>query len=229
MNMTRRWMERLAAPSWWPIERKAKKFVVPPRGSHAMDNSMSLTVVVRDVLGLAATAKEARHVIKSAKVVVDGRPRKDVKFGVGPMDIIEIAGVGTWRAVPGRRISFVSTSGPDSKLKLCRITGKRNVRGRKLQFGLHDGRSLLSEQTWAVGDSILLEVPEQKVVGHFRFEPGAMVLLTKGSRAGVVAKLDSIERQLGRAWLMLGEERFEAPIAAMFVVGKEKPAVKLVG
>jgi small subunit ribosomal protein S4e len=225
--MTRRWLERLASPAWWPIDRKAKKFVTIPRGPHAQEASLPLTVIVRNILELATTAKEAKHIIKGRKVSVDGKPRRDVKYGVGPMDIVEISGVGIWRAVPGRRLWLVKTDGKDSKLKICRIIGKRNVRGKKLQFALHDGRTLLSDNTWAVGDTLLLELPDQKVVEHFKFEPGVTVLLTAGSRAGTIARLDKIERQLGRVWLSAGDTKFEAPSSAAFVVGKEQPAVKL--
>lgn len=225
--MARRWLERLAAPAWWPIERKAKKFVTAPAGPHSKAVSIPLALVIRDVLGLAATAKEARHIIKKAKVLVDGRPQRDVKYGIGPMDIVEVSGVGAWRIVPGRRLKFVTTAGPDSKLKLCRIIRKVNVRGGKLQFGLHDGRALLTTARWAVGDSLLLELPGQKVVGHLKFEPGVSVLVTKGGRAGAIAQLESVERQLGRVWLVADGKRFEAPIGAVFVIGKERPAVKL--
>lgn len=225
--MTRKWLERLASPSWWPIERKTKKFVTVPRGAHSQDASMPLTVVVRDVLKLAATAKEARHVIKAAKVLIDGRPSRDIKHGIGPMDLVEIKDVGSWRAVPGRQLKLIVTNGADSKLKMCRIIGKRHIRGRKLQFNLHDGRALLADKTWSVGDSLLLEMPTQKMVDHFKFEPGVTVLLTSGSRSGTIAKIVKIERELGRVWLDSKGENFEAPIAATFIVGKDKPAVKL--
>ncbi len=225
--MTRRWLERLASPAWWPIDRKAKKFVVVPRGPHAQTASLPLTVIIRNILELASTAKEARHIIKASKVSVDGRPMRDVKYGVGPMDIIDISGVGTWRAVPGRRLWLVKIGGADSKLKLCRIIGKRNVRGGKLQLSLHDGRNMLSDMKCAVNDTLMIELPEQKVVEHFKFEPGVPVLVTKGGRAGSIARLDKIERQLDRVWLTIGDKKFEAPIDAAFVVGKEQPAVKL--
>lgn len=227
MIMTRRWLERLASPAWWPIDRKAKKFVVVPRGPHAQSASLPLTLIVRNILELASTAKEARHIIKAAKVSVDGRPMRDVKYGVGPMDLLEISGIGTWRAVPGRRLWLVKTSGPDSRLKLCKITGKKNVRGGKLQIHLHDGRTMLTENKWSVGDTLMIETPEQKVVDHFKFEPGVVVLLTAGSRAGAIARLVRIERELGRVWLAAGKKEFEAPMDATFVIGKEQVAVKL--
>jgi small subunit ribosomal protein S4e len=225
--MTRRWLKRLASPAWWPIDRKAKKFVVIPRGPHAQDASLPLTVIIRNILELASTAKEARHIIKAAKISVDGRKRRDVKYGVGPMDIIGIDGVGTWRAVPGRRLWLVKTTDADSKLKLCRVIGKRNVRGNKLQVSLHDGRNMLADVKCSVNDTLMLEVREQKVVEHFKFEPGAVVLVTKGNRAGSIARLEKIERRLNRVWFTMGDTKFEAPIDAAFVVGNEKPAVKL--
>lgn len=224
--MTRRWLERAAAPAWWPIERKAKKFVAAPRGPHSIADSMSLTVVVRDVLKLADTATEARHVIKAGKVMVDGRRVRDPKFGVGPMDILAVPELGkAWRAVPGARLRLVPTDGEDAGLKLCRINGKTTVRGGKCQVNLHDGRNLLTDRKLNTRDTLVLRIPEQEIVEHVKLEPGALVLVTRGVSTGALARLERIEPR--RAWLNANNKVFEVPLAAVFAVGKERPVVKL--
>ncbi|MEM3973016.1 MAG: S4 domain-containing protein, partial [Ignisphaera sp.] len=84
-------LKRLAAPWFWPILRKEYKWVVKPSpGPHPIDRSLPLLVVIRDVLGLAETAREAKRIIFDGKVYIDGVVRKDYKFPVGVMDTISI-------------------------------------------------------------------------------------------------------------------------------------------
>jgi small subunit ribosomal protein S4e len=225
------WMKRLAAPAWWPIERKTHKFITVPRGSHAKLASLPLAIIVRDILKIAKTATEARKVIRAGNILVDGRHVKDETFGVGPMDTIEIPTLGkSWRLVPGKkgRMQFVEIPGNESKLKLCRIMDKTvNNKGR-LQINLHDGRNILvTEKAYKTIDSLLLEVPAQKVVNHFQFEPGATVLVLRGDAAGTVARVKEIDRPRKRVWLISGEKTFETPISTIIVVGKESPAITL--
>ena len=114
-------LKRLAAPKWWPIERKTKKFIVSPRGSHPKISSLPLLVLIRDVLKLAETSKEAKNIIKRGEVLIDGRKRKDHKFGVGPFDVIEIPSLKKiWRAIPKKGLKFIEIPKTEVKLKICK-------------------------------------------------------------------------------------------------------------
>jgi small subunit ribosomal protein S4e len=61
-------IKRIASPKWWPIERKTKKFVITSRGPYLRDLSLPLLVLIRDVLKLAETGKEASSVIKKGEI-----------------------------------------------------------------------------------------------------------------------------------------------------------------
>ena len=103
-------LKRLVAPRWWPIERKTKKFILAPRGPHTKDFSLPLLVLIRDVLKLSETGKEAKNIIKKGEVLVDGKKRKDPNFGVGLLDLIEIPSLKkVWRAIPKKGLSFIYT------------------------------------------------------------------------------------------------------------------------
>ncbi len=45
---------------------------------------------MRDVLHLCNTMQEAKMILNSGQIKIDGVVRRDVHFGVGIMDIIEI-------------------------------------------------------------------------------------------------------------------------------------------
>lgn len=215
------WLKRIAAPSWWPIKRKEHKFITTVRGSHA--DALSLHVLVRDVLGLAETGKEAKTIITSGNVLIDGKKRKDVKRGVGSMDVIEIPAIKkSWRAVPKKGLTFIEID--DNKIKLCRINGKRNIKKGKMQYNLHDGKNILSDKKYNTKDSLLLEVPSLKITDHIEFKVGNLAFVTKGKHNGLMSKIKEIDVTNKRVWL---EKGTEIPIKNIMMVGKDKPLVKV--
>ena len=77
---SRKHLKRFKAPKSWPISPKENKWTVKPAaGPHAIEDSLSLLVVIRDILGLADNSREAKRIINTGKVLVDGRARKDYK------------------------------------------------------------------------------------------------------------------------------------------------------
>ena len=68
------------------MAKKIRTWVVTPRpGPHPKYSSIPLLIVVRDILKLVETGKEAKKIIKAGEILVDGRPRKDHKYPTGFM------------------------------------------------------------------------------------------------------------------------------------------------
>ena len=221
--MTR--LKRLAAPKWWPIERKTKRFTVPPRGPYPKEFSLPLSVLLRDIFKLAETGKEARIIIKKGEVLVDGRKVKDPKFGVGIFDSIEIPSLKkSWRAIPKNGLSFIEIPENEKRLKVCKIIDKKTLKGNKNQLNLNDGRNILTKEKYSTQDSLLIELPEQKIVEHIKFEKGSTAMVLGGKNAGKISKVKEIEKN--RVWL--GDDKaFEVPKRLLIIVGRDKPMIKL--
>lgn len=218
------WQKRISTPKWYPIERKTKKFVTTIRGPHGI--AIPLQVLVRDIFKLAETAREARIIIKKGQILVDGKKRKDPKFGVGLLDVIEIPNLRkAWRVLFKDGFDFVETSGEDSKLKICKIIDKTILKGAKTQLNLNDGKNILTDKSFSTDDSLLIKIPDHEIVDHLKFEKGAVVLVTGGKNAGTIAKIKEIEKN--RVWLEQEKKTFEVPKDYVIVVGKEKPLIKL--
>ena len=67
-------IKRMAAPKSWAIPRKTSHWVTKPSpGPHRAERSMPLLSVVRDMLGLCDNSREARLIIGSRGITVDGR------------------------------------------------------------------------------------------------------------------------------------------------------------
>jgi len=218
-------IKRLAAPRWWPIERKTKKFTVAPRGPHPKQLSLPLLLLLREVLKLVETEKEAKLVIRKGEILVDGRKIKDIKFGVGIFDVIEIpSSKKVWRAIPKKGLSFIEIPNSEKKLKICKIVDKKTLKGNKTQLNLNDGRNILTNEKYSTNDSLLIELPEQKIIEHIKFEKNSLAMVLEGKNAGRIDKIKEIEKN--RIWL--GEEKiFEIPKDLLIVVGKDKSLIKL--
>src|SRR3989442_5218440 len=89
-----RQLKREPSPGFWPIHRKEYTWAPRTRpGPHAREKSLPLMIIVRESLGLANIAKEAIKIINEGKVKVDGIVRRDRRFPVGLMDIVQIESV----------------------------------------------------------------------------------------------------------------------------------------
>ena len=221
--MTR--LKRLFAPKWWPIERKNKKYTFAPRGAYKRELSLPLLLFVRDVLRLAENRKEAWNVIKKGEILVDGRKRKDPNFGLGLFNVIEIPSVKkTWRAVPKNGLSFIEIPENESKLKLCKIVDKKSLKGNRTQINLNDGRNILTNEKYSTYDSLLIQVPEQKIVDHIKFAEKSVCMIFKGKNAGMIGKIKTIEKD---RILMDNEKTVEVPKDFVIVVGRDEPLIKL--
>jgi small subunit ribosomal protein S4e len=188
---------------------------------------MPLGTLLRDHLKLAATGREARRVIGAGEVQVDGRVVKDAKFAVGFMDVITIPKTKqAWRVFidDKARLRLVPIDATQAAWKLAQITGKSTVKGGQTQLNLHDGRNLLvKKDDYSTGDVLRLEVPSQKVLGHFPLKEGSSVLVTDGRHAGEVAPVKAIEvtrsHKPNLIHLAVGEEAFTTIKPYAFPIG----------
>ena len=126
-------LKRLPAPRHWPIKRKEAKFttrVIP--GPHPKEHCLTLAVLLREILGYADNMREVKAILSSGQVKVDGVIRKDGRFPVGLMDVLEITTSGErFRLLPKLKggLKLVSIGDAEAKYKLCRIETKTMVKG----------------------------------------------------------------------------------------------------
>ena len=74
-------LKRKPAPRFWPIHRKELPWVVKPSsGSHSLQNCLPLTLVLRDILGIAQTRKEGKLILAQANYRLTGKSEKKMIF-----------------------------------------------------------------------------------------------------------------------------------------------------
>jgi len=231
-------LKRLLAPKFWKVRPKEKKWVVSPRsGPHKKFVSIPLQIVVRDILGIADGLREAKKIIKAKEILVDGKERKDPKYGVGLMDVIHIPKMKKFYRVVmvPSGLKLIEIPQKEANLKLCRINRKFTIKGGKYQLGLHDGRNILVENKaknkYSTGDSLLIEIPSQKIVEHLKMEKGKIGLITGGTNKGKIVKIKAVKetrsREPNKVVCDLEGRELETVKDDTFVVGEEKPVIKI--
>ena len=235
-----RHLKRKPAPAFWPIHRKEYVWTVKPiPGPHPIHRCIPLLIIVRDMLGLAKTAREARIIIKQGLVKVDGAVRRETRFPVGLMDVVTLEGTGSYRVLPtGKGLILHPIDEDESKFKLCRIENKTTVKGGRTQLNLHDGRNLLlgeeEEDVYRTLDVVMLEVPSQNLLRHIKLGKGVYAIVTGGKNTGRHGRIVSVEEAEGkkrRRFEVLMEspkgEEFRTILDYVFAVGDEEPLISL--
>jgi small subunit ribosomal protein S4e len=228
-------LKRRAAPRSWTVPRKGTKWLKRPGpGPHAQDQSIPLLLVLRDVRRIVTSAREARILVRSGAVRVDGSVAKDLDRGLGLMDTLSFAPPldAHYRVVKNRRgkLILVAIPSSESTVKLGRVRFKHAAKGGRLEVTLHDGRNLLvpADTAYRVGDSVKIAVPGQKVVDHLPLAPGALAYVSGGSHVGELARVDRVEvRNSSQPNLVHFKEGFSTIKEYVFVVGQQRPEVTL--
>ena len=235
---SRKHLKRYKAPKNWPIHPKENKWTVKTSpGSHPLDKSTPLLIIIRDILKIADNAREAKIIINKGDVLVDGRPRKDYKFPVGFMDVIEIPkSEKVYRVLPDEkgRLILHPISQKNKTFKLCRIEDKTTIKGAKTQLNLHDGRNCLTEGEYKTADVVKLKIPEQEIQDDIKFEKGTLGLVTGGKHIGERGNIKEItitESSMPNTVIIesTSGQTFQTLKDYVFVLGKEKPLISLPG
>lgn len=228
-------LKRQMAPQFWGISRKDKRFVITVRpGPHKKAESVPTAVFLRDMLKIVTSLREAKAAIYSGKVKIDGVVRKSLHHAIGLMDVIELENVpDVYRLVPieGKLLKPLKINQAEKTKKLVRVTSKSTISKGRMQIGFHDGRSIISDTQVSVGDTCLIQIPDQKILEVIKLQAGCKALVTRGINAGQIGKVESIEAGTfilpKRAVLALGDRKIEIPEDIIMAIGKEEPLIQI--
>ncbi len=236
-------MKRELAPRFWTMHRKETTWAPNPHpGPHPKQDSVPIVMILREMLGFARTSKEAERILSRSTVRVDGKVRKDHRFSVGLMDVIQVGGLDkVYRMLPRPRrgLSLVQVGEGESGYKLCAITRKETTRGGRVQLSLHDGRTILvsgkeqlkTEEAYQVGGTVQVSLPGQKIMKFVPLRVGNLGLVTHGKNEGLHGRIATISPGTNArrpiAKIETGDLVFETPAEYVLPIGTETPLVSL--
>ena len=236
-------LKRNPSPKFWPIHRKELLWVVKPAsGPHSQENCLPLTLVLRDMLGVAKTKKEVSKILSQGKVVVDGKIRRKADYPVGLMDVISVSDLNkSFRVMPSHKgLILQSIKKDETNFKLCRVENKK-ILTEGVQISLHDGSNILvkvaetanpTEATYQTFDILKLSLPDKEVLDQISAKEGNVAIITGGKNIGKQGKIVEIEKaeaKKRRSALVVIEdekgERYQTIFDYVFSIGKDKPLI----
>ncbi len=236
-------LKRLVAPESWRIPKKAEKFVMKTAPGPHDAGGLPVGVWLREHIGIAQNASEARKILHQRDVIVNGRPCKDIRIGLGVFDIVSIPRLGRhYRIQLDKRGNLISVEIPEesAKTRLCKIQNKTTIKGGKMQLNLAYGANILADNTYRAKDSIVVTLgdPETgegrfQIIDHFPFTEGNVAMVVGGKHSGKVGRIVEIIKTASsvpnRVVLVddSADERFETIEEYIFMVGRSGIAPEL--
>lgn len=222
-------LKRLMAPKTWNIERKTKKWTVKPApGPHPKNKSIPLVLLIRDYLNYADTAREARRIIGTREILVDGTHQTDPKYPCGFMDVLSIPKTKEhYRILLDRRgfLRLTSIDAKEATWKLCRIENKTALKKGVTQLNLHDGRNIITQESYKTGDVLKITLPKQEVTEVLPLAVKCLAMITGGKHAGEIAEIEEIEITKNPKPNVVKLKGFSTIKPYVFPIGKDTPLV----
>ncbi len=223
-------LKRLTIPKSWDVKRKNNKFIMRPfPGGSEKKLTMPLQVVIRDILKLAKTAREVRFILNNKEILVNGRKRKEVKFPVGLMDVIDVPDLKkAYRVMLDKKgkLTLLDIKAEEAKVKLYKIAGKTTLKKGKVQLNFTDGHNLLVDKdSYKTNDTVTLELGKDKIKDHVKFDKKTTVYLIGGKHVGGLGTVEEIRKNNILFKSKAGV--FETPIRYTFAVGMPKPLITI--
>lgn len=187
-------IKRIAMPKTWPLGRKGKpRFIVKPRGSKQY--SLALVVVLRDMLKLAKTRKEAKKILQQGEVFVNNKQVKDDKLPVHIFDIVSIPKINKYFTLilRNKKLALKDITEKESYKKILRIIGKKVLNNGKIQFNFFGGKNLILDIKAKVNDSLIWNLKDNNLIKHLPLKENARVMIISGKNAGVEGTVKKVE------------------------------------
>ena len=208
---------------------KGNKWTSTVRSPHKKAKSIPLIIVVRDILGYANNAREAKKIIREGKIHVDKKVVLDHKFGVGLMDTIEVADTKDHFVVlPNNKgIYLKNVKDHDTKRKLCRVIGKKVLDKGKLQYNFHDGSNIISDKKFKVNDTLVLDLPSRKIASSVDYAKGCQGLIVAGRHTGQTGTVEDIQEATTSRKSLTKVGNIQTLTEYVFAIGKDKPLIEV--
>ena len=172
-----------------PLPKKGTKYIA--RANSNSRDGLPVVVAVRDMLKLAKTSKEVRFMINNNLLKINGRNVKNVKESLVLFNIFEADKIYELGILPTGRYTFEETK---SKSRICKVSGKTNLKNKKVQLNLHDGTNLLIslKEKVKVGDSVEIYF-NGKLRKVIPLEKGKKITVISGKNVGLHGKIQEID------------------------------------
>lgn len=204
-------LKRNKMPKTWPLKRKGTKYLVRP--SHSLKNSIPLLILLRDMLKIVKDRKEAKKIINLGKIKVNCKKVRDEKISLSLFDIVDLDGKKFKLILKNKKFNVDKV---EREEKIVKIVGKKILKGSKLQVNLSDGRNYVIKEKLKTGDSVVIDLKENKIKEVLEFKPGCKVLFMTGKHLGEGGVVEIKDKN--SASVKIGNEKINSRINNLMVI-----------
>jgi len=238
-------LKRLNAPKSWLLAKLGGTWAPrPSEGPHKLRESFPLSLILRNRLKFALTRREVIMIAARRLVRVDGKVRSDINYPCGFMDVVSIEKTNeAYRVLYDTKGRFIlhSITAEEAGYKLVRVqaidrANKASIGHNPFVAGhagvipyltTHDGRTFrFPDPTYAVNDSLKVDLKTGAISGHLKFDVGQMVFITRGANQGRIGWIVSIDKHPGSFDIIhvrdARGQNFATRIKNVFIIGDGK-------
>jgi small subunit ribosomal protein S4e len=217
-------LKRQNIKKFWPIARKGTKYLSVT--SHEKSKGIPLVVVMREILKFVKNKKELQGLINDKRVLINGKIIRDVKYPVILFDSVSFPDIKKYyqAVLKDKKIGFNEISAKQAETRIYKIIDKRQLPGKKTQVNLSNGKNILSSEKVSVGDFVILNNSDNKIMKTIPLEKGLNIVVIKGKHMGTQGKIKEINEEGKNKIALLnpvdGEEEIKVDIKNLFVTGE---------
>ena len=210
------YVKRQKIPKTWPLPRKGTKYLAVPK--HNIKAGIPVIIILRDILKIVGTNKEAKKILNLKKVKVNHKIVRKERYSLTLFDVLSLDDKNFKVVLEKKKFGIVEVKGKDAEEKIVKVIGKKTVKKGALQVNLSDGRNYLIKEDVKVGDSVVLNLKENKISEILPFEKGAKIIFVTGKHIGEKGIIENIDEKKKIIELKVDSEKINGKQESLLVI-----------
>ena len=193
-------LKRNKIGKFWPVPRKGTKYLAV--ATHNKNDAIPLVVIVRDVLKLVKNKKELQRIINERRIQINHKEIRETNYPVCLFDVINFPDIKkNYRAMlsTNKKMTFEEIPDEEAKTKIFKVISKKTLSNKKVQLNLIHGKNIISNEKVETGDSVVLNLKDNKILKIIPMKEGGNVFVVKGKHAGHQGKIQEIMDRGGKS------------------------------
>lgn len=193
-------LKRHKIGKFWPVPRKGTKYLAV--ATHNKNDAIPLVVIIRDILKLVKNKKELQRIINERKIQINHKEIRETNYPVCLFDVINFPDIKkNYRAMlsTNKKMIFEEIPDEEAKTKIFKVISKKTLSNKKMQLNLIHGKNIISNEKVETGDSVVLNLKDNKILKIIPMKEGENVFVIKGKHAGHQGKIQEIMDRGGKS------------------------------
>ncbi|MFA5173782.1 MAG: hypothetical protein WC438_01225 [Candidatus Pacearchaeota archaeon] len=188
-------LKRNKIGKFWTIPRKGTKYLAV--STHNKHSAVPLVVVARDILKIVKNKKELKRLLNEKQILINYKQIKETNFPIGLFDVFSLPlAKKNYQAIlsENKKIIFKEVTDKESEKRIFKVMSKKVLSNQKIQMNLSNGKNILSKEKVNTGDSVLLNLKNNKIEKIIPMEKGKNAFVIQGKHAGSAGKIEEISQ-----------------------------------